>query len=158
MTNVTVSGDHAAGSTSITLAVGGGGSCSIAKGDIITFGTGSQQYAAQAARSGAGVLTIEPPLVSTVSNGTAVTVRNAGGTPTVNLAMQRGAMKLLMRQPILPEANPAARENILPYTDPETGLPLVLHRIGGYWLVQYEIAALWGCGVIDPRRGVRING
>jgi hypothetical protein len=84
--SVTTNGSSAIGATSVTIA----GLTGILKaGDFIKFATHSKVYMVTADRSGAGAMTIEPPLFVAVAGSTAITYNSVPFTVRFNNDVQQ---------------------------------------------------------------------
>ena len=84
--SVTTNGSSAIGATSVTIA----GLTGILKaGDFIKFATHSKVYMVTADRSGAGAMTIEPPLFVAVAGSTAITYNSVPFTLRFNNDVQQ---------------------------------------------------------------------
>lgn len=152
---VTVSGAHAAGVKSVTLAAPAGGAVALKKGDIITFAGDTQTYAVGAdvnvAASATGAVAIEPGLAVARAGGEAVSVKASHVT---NLAFHRDAFAIAIR----PFAAPAADARVLTMVDPATGLPLRLEVTRQNKQDYWSFDLLWGVKAIRPELAVRIAG
>ncbi len=83
---VTTNGSSSAGAASVTLA---GLSGSLKAGDLIKFANHTKVYMLTADRSGAGSVGIEPPLLTTVGTGVAVTYNAVPITVRLNNDLQQ---------------------------------------------------------------------
>ncbi len=157
---IAVSGAHAAGATSVTLATDAGEAINLKKGDIITFSGHNQTYAVQAdlnvGASSSGAVQIRPGLAVALSGGETVSVK---GDHVVNLVFHRDAFALAMR-PLESATDPdlALGSRILTMTDPQTGLSLRLEISRQYKQVVWELDALWGVKLVRPELAARIAG
>lgn len=144
-----LNGAVAVGATTITVDTGSG---TILAGDVVTIG--GVKYIAKTALSGA-TFTIEAPgiRVATADNA-AITVNAAAAR---NIAFPRSAIVLATRLPAVPSAGDQAlmRETI---TDPRTGISMELAAYPGYRMVTYELSAIWGVSVFNPRHVAQLLG
>jgi len=83
---VTTNGTFALGATSITIA---GLTGTLKAGDFIKFANHNKIYMLTADRSGAGVMTIEPPLILAVGNGVSITYISVPFTVRLNNDLQQ---------------------------------------------------------------------
>ena len=83
---VTTNGTFALGATSITIA---GLTGTLKAGDFIKFANHNKIYMLTADRSGAGVMTIEPPLILAVGNGISITYTSVPFTVRLNNDLQQ---------------------------------------------------------------------
>ena len=84
--SVTTNGASAIGATSITIA---GLTGTLKAGDFIKFSTHSKVYMVTADRSGAGAMTIEPPLFVAVATSVAITYSSVPFTVRLNNDVQQ---------------------------------------------------------------------
>jgi hypothetical protein len=137
-------GEHAIGSTTIDVKSGSG---DLHVGSIVTIGNFTYSVLTDI---NTGSFTInEPGLRETVTDGTAVTLKDShticgyGFVPSGimlvgRMPMQKGALGV--HQAV---------------TDPVTGLMLKLSVLPGDECVLWRVSSLYGADVIDPRKGCR---
>lgn len=136
------------------------GACALLEGDVISIAGHTTTYTLTAACTEAvaaadEAILFEPGLERALVGSEAITVK---GTHVVNLAFDASAFGLAMR---VPGDNIDGAPTIGPsvaMVDPVTGIPLKLNYLPGYHSAQWELSALWGCQMIDPRRVCRIAG
>lgn len=153
----TLTGAHAAGVSSITIAavtIGG----TFKAGDTLIIAGNAQRYAitadATADGAGAAVLTITPPLVQAYLNAAVVTIQLLSGVQ--NLAFHRNAFALAMA-PLSTMGNELGAK-IATAVDAQTSLALRsrIFYIGDTSSVVVALDALWGKKTLDPNLAVRI--
>lgn len=151
----------AAGTKSFSATTAGStGACALLEGDVIAIAGHTTTYtltaaATQASAASDVTLAVEPGLEVALAGSEAITVK---GTHVVNLAFDANAFGLAMRVPADNiEGAPTLGPSVA-MTDPVTGIPLKLTYLPGYHSAQWELSALWGCGMVDPRRVCRIAG
>lgn len=147
----TNSAGYAIGSTVINLASTGTGS--ILAGDTITFDGDPNHYivaVGDADVSGGGSITLSSGLLQAIpAAATDITITADAGEK--NMAFHRGAIVLLMRAP----ANgPSCPGDSTIVTDPRSGLTFEVSRFCEYRRTRYEVAAVWGVGVMKPEHFV----
>ena len=149
----TVSGNHAAGATTVTIASTAGGT--LKAGDIITFAGHEQTYAVVGdvtiSASGSAAVQITPALQAPVAASSAVTLK---GTHVVNLAFHRDAFAIAIR----PFRQPASDARVLTMVDPQTNLPLRLEVSRQNKQDYWSFDLLWGVKAVRPELAVRIAG
>jgi hypothetical protein len=147
-----LNGAHSAGAVSITVKTGAN---TILAGDIIgiTSGGVEYRYAVKTGIAAAGTLTIEEPgLVVAGTDGDTVITKDHGSSHTIQgYAFHPNALILAGR---IPDLDDAGQHQVV--RDPVSGLQLVLSSYGGYHCKMFEVSALYGCGVVDPRKGARL--
>lgn len=133
---------NAVGDTVIPADTGSG---TILAGDIVTFADeGGNKYVVNGALTGGSFAIGNPGLLNAVADGKAVTV---GDNYTPNAAFSRSAVVLAVRAPALPDGGDAADDRMT-IVDPVTGLTFEISVYRQYRQVKYEVAMVWGVGVI----------
>ena len=154
-----LNGSHDAGATALTVQTGAGtivaGNCI----EITDATTGSKfTYAVKTGitQAGAGLTLYEPGLM--VANATGSTVKLVGTASTNihvgGLVFDEGAVLLVNRPPKTPELELGVSSIV---SDPLTQISLKVSIIPCFEATQYMVSALYGIGVIDPRRGCRLT-
>ncbi len=153
----TINGAHAAGVKTVSIAKATNTSALII-GDIVSFAGIPGTYVITANVTlavGNTDIAIEPGLEAAASGSEAMALKV---THVVNLAFDPGAFGLVMRTLAdAIEGAPTAGQH-LTMVDQKTGIPLRLSYYPGYHLTQWELSALWGASVLDPRRAARLAG
>ena len=152
-----VNGAHAAGVT--TLAIDGAGATGTAKvGDSFSIAGQNQRYVIKAdvtMASGAGSLTISPPLQVAVTDGTLLTFRQS--SKGISLFYNKPAFTMVMA-PLSQEGTMSALIGVA--TDDQTGLAIRWMRwydpLGKQHWMSFD--ALWGLLTTDENRAVRVEG
>jgi hypothetical protein len=140
---------YAVGATVITLASAGTGT--VVVGDTIQFAGDPHSYvvvAGDADVSNGGTITIGGGLLQAIpASATNITLVDDAGEK--NMAFPRSAIVLLARAPATP---PMCNDNIdfTLVTDPRSGLTFEVARFCEYRRVRFEVAAVWGVGVMKP--------
>jgi len=147
---------YAIGATVITLAAAGTGT--ILVGDTVQFAGDAHNYvvvAGDADVSDGGTITLNTGLLQAIpAAATALTLVSDAGEK--NMAFPRSAIVLLARAP----ANPpmcTADDNFTLVTDPRSGLTFEVARFCEYRRVRFEVAAVWGVGVMKPEHLVILS-
>jgi len=143
-------GGYAAGVKTVAVDTGSG---TLIVGDIVSFAGVTGTYVVTSALSG-GSFSFEPGLAGAVADDAAVTKR---ATHKVNIAFDPMAFGLVARLPADDLLGRSDGEHAA-FVDPQTGFPLMISRYGVYHAQQWEVSALWGCELIDPRRAARLAG
>ncbi len=149
------SGGYAAGATSLTVDTGSG---TVVSGDIVTFaGDSVNKYVVSSATPGSTVTNITiaaPGLLVNIADNAAVSI---GNSYAANLAFSRNALVLAARQPILPEEGDDA-EDVMPITDPVTGITYEIAVYKQFRRVRYQIGLAWGVAQIKPEHSAILLG
>lgn len=145
------SGGMAIGETLVTVDTGTG---TILVGDIVTFAGHTQTYAVTAALA-ANQFSIYPPLVASVADDAAITLK---ATHKVNVVFNREAWAFATR-PLLPSVQDVlAGRKFMSMQDPKSGLTLRLELIPQYKQVMWDFDILWGSKMVRPQFAARIAG
>lgn len=142
-TGDTTSADEPVGETEIAVSSGAG---DYVAGDVIYFGTDTAHKYVVASATTSVITIAEPGLAVAVASGAAVTI-TANYTP--HMAFDTNAIKLLARQPKMPEGGDSA-DDVMVFTDPISGLPFQVALYRGYRSVHFEVGLAWGVQVIKP--------
>lgn len=148
---------YAVGATTITLASAGTGT--ILAGDVITFAGDTNQYVVvtgDADVSGGGTIVIQEPGLR-VAMSAATKAITVVANHTKNVAFHRNAIVLATRAPAVPNGGDQADERRI-IVDPRSGMALEFSRWGGYRKARYEVAAVWGVKVTQPRHTAALLG
>lgn len=144
----TNSAGYAIGATTITLASAGTGT--IKTGDTISFGTDPNKYVVLTGDvdvSNGGTVVINQGLRQAIpASATTITLTADAGEK--NLAFPRSAIVLLARAPATPPMCPESQYRVV--TDPRSGLTFEVAMFCEYRRVRFEVAAVWGVGVMKP--------
>jgi hypothetical protein len=142
-------GAHAVGAVTLTLKTGSG---TVLVNDIVKIG--SHYYAVVTGCAAAGDIVIGAPgLRAAGADGATVTVQDASGTHDVQgYAFNPRGIVLAGRVPNV-EGSLGQHQIV---RDPVTGIIVKLSRIPAYEAVIWEVSALWGAGIADPRYGCRM--
>lgn len=139
---------YAIGATVITLASAGTGT--IVPGDTIQFANDPHSYvvvSGDADVSNGGTITINGGLLQAIpASATAITLVDDAGEK--NMAFPRSAIVLLARAPATPPMCP--QNDWMVVQDPRSGLSFEVARFCEYRRVRFEVAAVWGVGVMKP--------
>ena len=147
-----VNGAHAVGATTITIKTGTG---TILAGDVVTFGTDTNQYVVETGVSnGTTIVIAAPGLVKALAGNDAVAILAAS---TRNMAFERTSIVLATRMPALPEDGDLAVDRVT-ITDPRSGLSFEVALYPQYRQMQYEISCVWGCKMIKPEHAALLLG
>lgn len=158
LSGVTVSGAHAVGVKSITVATAATtGSVALKQGDVITIAGDSQTYAVAAdATVGAGTtgtVTIVNGLAVATTGGEAVSVK---ASHAVNLGFHRDAFALAVR-PLEAEGN-GLGNLIQSAVDPVSGLALRLEVSREHKRTRWSFDILYGVKLVRPELAARLAG
>lgn len=158
LSGVTISGAHAVGVKSITVATAATtGSVALKQGDIITIAGDSQTYAVAAdATVGAGTtgtVTIVNGLAVATAGGEAVSVK---ASHAVNLGFHRDAFALAVR-PLEAEGN-GLGNIIQSAVDPVSGLALRLEVSREHKRTRWSFDILYGVKLVRPELAARLAG
>lgn len=137
------SGSSAIGATSVVLVTGSG---TVIAGDVVTFAGDSNKYMVSVGVAAPGTITLQNPLKTTVSTGTAMTV---AAKSTRNFAFDRSAIILAARQPEMPEGGDMA-DDVVSMFDEFSGLTFQVALYRQYRQISIEIGLAWGCAVWQP--------
>jgi hypothetical protein len=143
-------GGYAAGVSTVTVDTGSG---TIIVGDIVTFAGHTDTYTVTSALSG-NQFSFSPALTTAVADNAAVTLK---ATHKVNIGGDATGFGLIMRIPDMDVLGRSMGEHAA-FVDPDTGIPLMISRYPVYHAEQWEVSALWGAGVADPRKLARLAG
>jgi hypothetical protein len=127
--------------------------------DIIAFSNDADHtYRLTAACTIGAVATgnalIEPALVTAVTSAHTVAVK---ATHVVNLGFDPSAFGLVMRLPAEDVLGGTGGDHF-PFIDSLTGAPFMLSHYGVYHASQWEVSALYGMELLDPRKAARLAG
>lgn len=133
------------------------GFADVAVGDVIQVSDGSEFYhiiskSAVSGNNGQTEITIDKPLVSSLSGGKLLQEHSLG------VVMHRDAVALAMRPLSTNGLELGANGQIMAVTDPETGLSLRLEVSRQYKQTAWEFDVLWGVALARPELGVRLYG
>lgn len=145
----TNSAGYAVGATTITLASAGTGS--LIAGDIITFAGDTNQYvlvSGDTDMSNGGTIVLAAPGLKQALPASAVTITLIAAT-TRNMAFHRSAIQLATRMPAMPEGGDDA-DDMIPVTDPISGITYEFIVYRQKRQVRYEINACWGVQTVKP--------
>ena len=140
---------YAIGSTVITLASAGTGT--LITGDIITFAGDANEYVLASGdtdTSNGGTITLAAPGLQKAIPASATTITLIAAT-TRNMFMHKSAIQLVTRMPAMPDGGDAAID-ILPYTDPVSGITYEFAVYAQKRQLRYEVNLAWGYKVIKP--------
>lgn len=166
---VAASGTNAAGSTSILVAVTGGGGLALKAGDVVAIGSETyplrNTYSLTAdATIGAGTtgtLYLNRGLVTAKSAAEAITFATTDGSTALNTSVQNivgdpTGIGLVMRFPSVDLMGNRTLYESYPLVDPATGAILCLTYLGGYHQTSWEVSALYGAAFVDERKLCRL--
>lgn len=146
-----LSGAHAEGATTLTLATGAG---TVKPGDAVTLAGDDNVYMVTQGNGAGGPGTIKiggPGLRQPHADGDALTI---GNSYRPNIAMSKSAGRLVTRAPSLPTGMDGQPRDMatdrITVTDPVSGLSFEISEYLQYRQVQYEIAIVWGFIVTKP--------
>lgn len=125
------------------------GTGTILAGDVLTFGSDTNNYVVGTgfAGDGDGDIILNPTgLRAAAANNAAVTI---GNNYTANIALHRQAMELAVRAPAVPDGGDAAVESET-VTDPTSGLTFEIRMYKGYRKTMIEVATAWGYKAWKP--------
>ncbi len=148
---VNLIGGIAAGSKVITVDTGSG---TILQGDVVTIG--DYNYGVASTVGGATVtsITLNQGLLQAVADNATVTLIDASGTHTANIAMARNALVFCSR-PFQASNSAIASQTI---SDPISGLSLRLEVTREHKRDRWSIDALYGTKVVRPEGVIKIIG
>lgn len=153
----TVSGAHAAGVSSVTIATDTDDAVDLKEGDIITFAGDTQTYAVTADASAGASTTVDvgisPSLQVALDGGEAVSVK---ATHAVNLGFHRDAFALAVR-PLEAEGN-GLGNLIQSAVDPVSGLALRLEVSREHKRTRWSFDILYGVKIVRPELAARLAG
>ena len=165
---VTVSANAAKYATTVTLQTAVGANVALVIGDIVQFAASvavaPTQYSLYAVAANCtigsnttGTLTLARPLDEAITANTVCFLPTGYGTGNQDIAGDPTGFGLVMRVPgDNIEGAPTLGPSIS-MVDPQTGIPLKLTYLPGYHAAQFELSVLYGVGIIDPRRLVRVG-
>lgn len=143
---VDLTAGYSVGDTSMHVDTGTG---TILAGDVLTFGSDTNNYVVGTgfAGDGDGDIILNPTgLRAAAANNAAVTI---GNNYTANIALHRQAMELAVRAPAVPDGGDAAVESET-VTDPTSGLTFEIRMYKGYRKTMIEVATAWGYKAWKP--------
>lgn len=159
--NLTVSGAHVVGATTITLAADGtAGNNVLVPGNYITIGDYKYLMVMDASVTiGFGatgdIVIAEPGLMVPLSGGESVTQNTTNFA--ANLAFAQSALHLVTRAPAMPSGGDAA-DDVMEITDPVSGLAFQVAMYRQYRRVKYEVGLAWGYKLIKPEHAAVLLG
>jgi hypothetical protein len=121
----------------------------LGQGDVITLAHESNvhKYVIQAVA--AGSITIQAPGLRTATAATGTVAITKIASTTRNMAFNRSAIVLAVRQPARPVEGDLAID-VTSVTDPRSGLTFEISVYPGNRMVRYEVALAWGVKNIKP--------
>lgn len=144
-------GTFAVGDTAISI---DGGTGTVLAGDIVTFAGDSNKYVVASALSGGTVTIAAPGLRQSLADGVAVSVTAKSAR---NMVFNRSAIVLATRMPERPQEGDMAID-VMPITDPRSGLTFEVSIYPGYRKIRYEIGLAWGVKNIKPEHTALLLG
>ena len=155
-----VTAEEAVGQTTINIDVGVTNGCALKEGDIITFGTDTQQYVLTAdatiSAAATGDIIVAPPLKTIVLIN--AEVNEAISDHVVNLAFHRDAFAFATRPLISETIGLSLGSQIMSMQDPVSGLVLRLEVSRQHKRVTWEFDILWGAKLVRPELACRLAG
>jgi len=132
-------GSHALGATTLVAKTGTG---TVLYGDVLAFEDDTtNKYVVNTGIAAPGSLAIGGPgLKQAQTDGKTMTI---GANYTGNFALQRSALHLLARLPMMPEGGDAA-DDVYEFLDPFSGLPFQVALYRQRRQVVYEVGIAWG--------------
>ena len=118
------------------------GTGTILAGDIVTFAGTTDNYVVNTALSGGSFTIGKPGLLAAETNDDAITV---GADYTPNIAIHRNAMELAIRPMATPTSSAAT--DVESYTDPDTGITILVEVYGGYKKTMIDMTLVYGAKV-----------
>lgn len=143
-------GGEPVGETTIALDGGDGGS--LLSGDVVTFAGDTNKYAINTgftAAAGNAIIGL-PGMQETLANAVEMTI---GNSYTPNIALHQDAVELAIRP--MATSIASAATDVEFFTDPHTGITIMVEVYGGYKKAMIDITLVYGAKVWDSR-GVAI--
>lgn len=139
---------EAVGQTTITFDGGTVNTTGIKAGDVITFAGDTNKYVVTTGSTATGgdIVIGAPGLLVAAADATEITV---GNSYTANMAFHRDALKLVARQPAMPQGGDEA-DDVMTLTDPVSGLTFQIAMYREYRRIKYEIGLAWGVKNVKP--------
>lgn len=130
---------HVKGDTSIALITGTG---TVLAGDVVMFAGDTNKYVVKTGVAAPGTIVLEEPGLrmdwTTATHALSIVAKSAR-----NVAFHRSAIILLARQPSMPDGGDAA-DDVMPLTDPVSGITFQIAKYRQYRQVSYEVGLSWG--------------
>ncbi len=145
------SGGYPVGTTTFVV---DGGSGTIVKGDVVTFGTDTTKYVVGTALANNTFSINAPGLVKAIADNATVTI---GDNYSANVNYASSSLVLATRLPFRPEGGDAARD-FVSIQDPRTGLAFDLSTYAGDHKLAYYVGIAWGVKGIKPEHSALLLG
>jgi hypothetical protein len=148
---------YAVGATTITLASAGTGT--IIAGDIITFAGDAEKYIVKTGDtdvSNGGTIVLQEPGLRKAIAASATVITTVAATDR-NMVFSQSAIALVTRAPAMPQQGDMATD-VMPITDPVSGLSFQVAEYKQYRQVRYELGLAWGVKMIAPRHAALLIG